>query len=631
MEEVGTLAILGRDSGRNLSESVPASVTKTSVELIFGPLVRFSRTRVYFIHSTVKDFFVELSAEEKHPLHETHGTDLMSAHLTLAISCMRYLLLDEMAIDHFDSQDSPVETSTTIILSTQSPVDPMPMAELFSIHDVSFLKDVEALHQEASVQLRSAYKAYDYAALNWPHHYALCQNLVSDALLAETSALFDTGSTPFSNWYQYFVQRYKTSMPRLESLNRVLIAALFNHSRTLQALVPTLPGLSYKDYQIALFWAASKGHAAAVQTLVEHDVSPDVVEDGQTPLGVGIQGGHREVCKALLNASVVDPNFKDAAGRPPLVLASTCNQHEVLKMLLDDKRIEVNTTGSLGRTAFLEASRSASIECLKILISDGRSDFGHVDYKARSSLSLAASTDSNVAIKVLLNISSLDLHTSDSTGRNAMSYATARGNLAIVRQLWLAKLSASQQDINGRNATSWAANSTAATTEDPSGNCALKFLVRKFPKSVDVKDKDGWTPLAWAMERPGYLNAVRILIEDGEADVNQQDETRGRPPLSWAASEGFEDIVKYLLQVTNINKNLQDFDGRTPISYAAGSGQLNVLKFLLEDKNVRPMLLDSSGRTAVDWAKLNHHDSVVQELLSHQSDAISQVGPSSHP
>jgi ankyrin repeat domain-containing protein 50 len=103
-------------------------------------------------------------------------------------------------------------------------------------------------------------------------------------------------------------------------------------------------------------------------------------------------------------------------------------------------------------------------------------------------------------------------------------------------------------------------------------------------------------------------------VEFGGVDVNQQDQTSGRPVLSWAASEGFEGITRYLLQIHGIKKNLRDFTGRTPIFYAAGRGSPSILRLLLNIEGIDPSISDHQGRSPFDWVRLNHHDESVQEL-----------------
>src|SRR5436305_15302589 len=94
-------------------------------------------------------------------------------------------------------------------------------------------------------------------------------------------------------------------------------------------------------------------------------------------------------------------------------------------------------------------------------------------------------------------------------------------------------------------------------------------------------------------ERPGYLEAVRILVEKGQADINQRDQTSGRSVLAWAVSEGFAQIVEYLISIPHLDKNATDDDGRSPLSYAAANGMIQTLELLLRDSDVTKDLRDS--------------------------------------
>ena len=212
------------------------------------------------------------------------------------------------------------------------------------------------------------------------------------------------------------------------------------------------------------------------------------------------------------------------------------------------------------------------------------------------------------------NLDAEEAQSPDNSGRNAISYAAERGVLPIVKRLWKSRISVAQRDASGRNAISWAVSRSSVIAQKDEENSVLQFLVQKCPQEADIKDKYGWTPIAWALDRPGDLNSMKILVEEGEVDINQQDQS-GKPLLSWAASEGFEDITCYLLQVPGIKKNLQSFTGRTPISFAAGSGSVSVVRLLLNSQGVDPNILDNQRRSPLDWARLNHHDEIVQELI----------------
>ncbi|RMD39327.1 hypothetical protein DV735_g5798, partial [Chaetothyriales sp. CBS 134920] len=331
---------------------------------------------------------------------------------------------------------------------------------------------------------------------------------------------------------------------------------------------------------------------------------------------------HYSQAELLADASTQQDAIK--LTQPPLVLAAAHNHVEILARLLRHGSIDVNQADPSGHTALIQACRSGSYQCLKELLGDVRTDIKACDGNGRSALIHACMTSDALAVRELLREPLLDVHLCDRHGRNAMSYAAEKATLPIVRSLFHAQVSIAKEDANGRNAISWASNSSAATKDpDHYGKCVLEYLIEKCPDGVDSQDKDGWPPLAWAMERPGHLQAVRLLVEKGKADVNQRGgggasgRDLGRSTLSWAATEGFTQIVEYLLGLPGLDKNATDGDGRSALSYAAANGMVRVVELLLRDSEVRVDLRDSNGRTAMDWARMYHHDAIVSLLLAH--------------
>ncbi|KAK4140868.1 uncharacterized protein C8A04DRAFT_14539, partial [Dichotomopilus funicola] len=53
-----------------------------------------------------------------------------------------------------------------------------------------------------------------------------------------------------------------------------------------------------------------------------------------------------------------------------------------------------------------------------------------------------------------------------------------------------------------------------------------------------------------------------------------------RTPLSWAAQNGREAVVKLLLGIGKADVNIADSAGRTPLSWAAQNGREAVVKLL---------------------------------------------------
>jgi hypothetical protein len=72
-----------------------------------------------------------------------------------------------------------------------------------------------------------------------------------------------------------------------------------------------------------------------------------------------------------------------------------------------------------------------------------------------------------------------------------------------------------------------------------------KLLFENSKIDADSKSEDGRTPLSWAAEN-GHEGVVKLLVEKVVV-VDSKDES-GQTPLSWAAENGHEGVVKLLLE-----------------------------------------------------------------------------------
>jgi ankyrin repeat protein len=87
-----------------------------------------------------------------------------------------------------------------------------------------------------------------------------------------------------------------------------------------------------------------------------------------------------------------------------------------------------------------------------------------------------------------------------------------------------------------------------------------------------------------------------------------------RTPLSYTAEEGYEAVIKLLLE-NHIDMDSKFNIGRTPLSYAAENGHEAIVKLLLEN----PVDIDSKSnidRTPLSYATENGHQAVVMLLSS---------------
>lgn len=153
-------------------------------------------------------------------------------------------------------------------------------------------------------------------------------------------------------------------------------------------------------------------------------------------------------------------------------------------------------------------------------------------------------------------------------------------------------------------------------------NVELTRLLLKV-EGVDKnrKDKDGQTPLSYAAEN-GHETLVRILCEKG-VEMDSQDTRCGRSALSWAAVHGHEEVVKILLE-SGVNVECKDTKyGRTPLFWAVDRGHQRVIRRLLEN-GADVECKDRGSRTPLAWAAFNGLQHVVEILLANGADVHSK-------
>lgn len=125
----------------------------------------------------------------------------------------------------------------------------------------------------------------------------------------------------------------------------------------------------------------------------------------------------------------------------------------------------------------------------------------------------------------------------------------------------------------------------------------------------------GRTPLSWAAGN-GQEAILKLLLDTSKVDVDSKD-MDGTTPLSWAAWYGHEAVAKLLLDTCKVDADSRDDRGQTPLSLAAEKGHNAVVKLLLDTNKVDAdsRTTDYYGRTPLSLAAENGHNAVVKLLL----------------
>ncbi|KAH9205014.1 hypothetical protein DL95DRAFT_318379 [Leptodontidium sp. 2 PMI_412] len=140
---------------------------------------------------------------------------------------------------------------------------------------------------------------------------------------------------------------------------------------------------------------------------------------------------------------------------------------------------------------------------------------------------------------------------------------------------------------------------------------------------ANAMDENGRTPLSWAAQN-GQEAVVKLLLDTSKVDADSKDQY-DQTPLSWVAQNGHKAIavVKLLFDTGKVDANAMDENGRTPLSWAAQNGQVAVVKLLLDTSKVDADSNDQYSRTPLSWAAQNGHEAIVKLLQSRlQSRAV---------
>ena len=146
----------------------------------------------------------------------------------------------------------------------------------------------------------------------------------------------------------------------------------------------------------------------------------------------------------------------------------------------------------------------------------------------------------------------------------------------------------------------------------------------------DVKDKDGRTPLFWAVIR-GHEDVVKLLMRRDNVDPNVRDQ-KGETPLIIAVNKGDIEMVKLLLAYEYIEINAKDEDLSLPPLFHAINQQaknlrqqqdrqrrepLQILKLLLACDNIKVNVEDGRGRTPLMKVAWCEDTEGMRALLAH--------------
>ena len=153
--------------------------------------------------------------------------------------------------------------------------------------------------------------------------------------------------------------------------------------------------------------------------------------------------------------------------------------------------------------------------------------------------------------------------------------------------------------------------------------------------NINYENPKGHTPLIVAAQE-GHIEVVRLLLSHPDIDVECRD-LQGLNAFDWAAYEGHLEIIKMIYQHLLTVKTPQEVErfvktggwkGRTPFHCACLKGHENVVKYLVNVVNVDISKKDNDNKTGKQYAFKNGqfgHKAIVLWLAHRDKTVIGEI------
>ena len=356
-----------------------------------------------------------------------------------------------------------------------------------------------------------------------------------------------------SNW----IQVLKRHLHGLTGFSRFRQRLLYNSIELEDAEIPPDGTLQLvilplvEGHLEELFQMTREDDVQQLEDLLQQQVDPNLMENGQTALHVAVQIGSSRCCSLLIEARA-DMKTTRFDHLSPLHLAVEQDQLEVLQVLLHwgaDKDQPLPT----GATPLFLAASMGHLEMVRALI-EAAADINQPIHQGSSPLFTACRQGRVDICRLLLQARAEMERAIMANGATALIVASARNHLEIVRLLI-------EAGANKEN------------------SCT-----------------DGATALFVASEG-NYLEIVNLLVQAG-ADKDKALETTGKTPLIVAAEQGQLETLCYLMKAgANIQK--KSSEGLTALDFAVRGGHSNIVELLAAETTAQ----SESGAGQLDVKK----------------------------
>ncbi|KAL5569170.1 hypothetical protein UlMin_025745 [Ulmus minor] len=190
--------------------------------------------------------------------------------------------------------------------------------------------------------------------------------------------------------------------------------------------------------ETALFSAADKGHLDVVKELLQYANKETVSKknrSGFDPLHIAATQGHHAIVQVLLDHDLGLSKTIGPSNSTPLISAATRGHTAVVNELLSKDCAMLEISRSNGKNALHLAARQGHVEIVRALLVKDPQLARRTDKKGQTALHMAVKGQSTEVVKLLLEADAAIVMLPDKFGNTALHVATRKKRAEIVNEL----------------------------------------------------------------------------------------------------------------------------------------------------------------------------------------------------
>ena len=285
-----------------------------------------------------------------------------------------------------------------------------------------------------------------------------------------------------------------------------------------------------------------------------------------------------------------------------LHIAAHFGYYDIVDALINAPNVNINVRNKDGDTPLHAAVELGREQSARLLINAG-ADINASDNSQQTALHTAAFHGHHHIVDALIKAPNINLNVRNAHGYTPLYLASMSGREQSARLLINAGAGINISD-NGQ----WTALHTAACS---GYDDIVRALIDAPDVNLNVRDAKGHTPLHVAVIS-GREQSARLLINAG-ADINISDNGQWTA-LHWAAWNGYDDILRALIDAPDVHLNVRNNDGDTPLHFAVANRKEQSVRLLI-DAGADINISDNDQWTALHRAACNGYDDILGALI----------------